>query len=205
MFPFPAPWALCGGWAVDAWLGGQTRDHGDIDISVFIQDQQALVEHLPGWQLLAHGSDLPAGNGEWWDGRRLLRAPAHIHARPPELSGAIPGDGIARAEEGFTTEFQLNERSGNDWLLSEHPQISLALEESVRQSPWQLPTVVPEVILFFKATAYHGLEEFEGRRPQDEPDFLALLPHLEDDRREWLRDVVARVKPGHPWLSRLAP
>jgi hypothetical protein len=46
MSSFPAPWALCGGWAIDAWLGRQTREHGDVDVSVFLQDQRALFEHL---------------------------------------------------------------------------------------------------------------------------------------------------------------
>jgi len=31
---FGATWFLCGGWAADAWLGRQTRDHFDVDISV---------------------------------------------------------------------------------------------------------------------------------------------------------------------------
>ena len=35
------PWALCGGWAVDAWLGRVTREHLDVDLSVFEEDQAA--------------------------------------------------------------------------------------------------------------------------------------------------------------------
>lgn len=35
-----------------------------------------------------------------------------------------------------------------------------------------------------------------GRRSQDEPDFLALLPQLSKGRREWLREAVSRVYDG---------
>ena len=35
MSAFRPKWSLCGGWAADAWLGRQTRDHADIDIAVF--------------------------------------------------------------------------------------------------------------------------------------------------------------------------
>ena len=50
----PPPWALAGGWAVDAWLGRVTRDHLDVDIAVFANDHQALLEHFAGWQLIGH-------------------------------------------------------------------------------------------------------------------------------------------------------
>ncbi|TMF97813.1 MAG: hypothetical protein E6I03_13425, partial [Chloroflexi bacterium] len=54
MSTYRAAWALAGGWAVDAWLGRLTRDHGDVDLAVFENDRQALFEHLAGWQLIAH-------------------------------------------------------------------------------------------------------------------------------------------------------
>ena len=204
MSSFRAPWALCGGWAVDAWLGRQSRDHGDIDVSVFADDQRTLFEHLPGWQLLAHDPDRPAGNGEWWDGRRHLNAPAHIHSRPPELSGAIPKDGIATAEDGFTLEFQINLREGDEWVLSREPRMTMPLQRTVRQSDWGLPTLVPEAVLFYKATAYFGVEEFKDRRAQDEPDFVALLASLTKRQRDWLREAISLVHPDHPWLAQLS-
>jgi hypothetical protein len=34
MADFGPPWALCGSWAVDAWLGKTTRSHEDVDVSI---------------------------------------------------------------------------------------------------------------------------------------------------------------------------
>ncbi len=51
-----APWFLCGGWAVDAWVGQQTRDHWDVDIAIFHDDQRAIFEHFAGWALIAVNS-----------------------------------------------------------------------------------------------------------------------------------------------------
>src|SRR5690349_1747396 len=45
---FGPSWSLCRGWAGDAWLGRQTRDHGDVDIAVFHRDQRAIFEHFRG-------------------------------------------------------------------------------------------------------------------------------------------------------------
>ncbi len=196
MSAFPAPWALCGGWAVDAWLGRQTRDHGDVDISVFIQDQRALFDHLDGWQLVAHGPIVPVDTNEPWDGRRL-DLPVHIHGRL-DAGEALPA-GVLTPQQGFSLDIQFGDRSGDDWILSRRPRISLPLRNGIQASPWGLPTVVPEVLLFFKATAYFGIEEqMTGGRFQDEPDFLAVLPHLTEEQGHWLREAISLVQPGHP-------
>ena len=104
MSAFPAPWALCGGWAIDAWLGRQTRDHGDVDICVFIQDQRALFDHLAGWQLIGHDNHVDDDSSEPWDGRQLCH-PAHIHARSDGAAPATPGTGRG---PGFNLEVVLS-------------------------------------------------------------------------------------------------
>jgi hypothetical protein len=193
MATFPAPWALCGGWAVDAWLGRLTRDHGDVDLSIFVQDEHAIFDHLEGWQLLAHDAVLPAGDGAWWDGRRHLHVPAHIHARPPDRAGTIPPDGIATTEDGFFLDIQLDDRSDDQWILSRDPRIQVPLSEAVAECPWGVPAVLPEVLLFFKA---------KDLRRRDRLDFERLLPLLGSSRREWLHDAVAQLE--HPWLADLS-
>jgi len=186
-------WSLCGGWAVDAWLGRQTREHGDIDVSVFAEHQHALFDHLAGWQLLAHSPDAPGHDGEWWDGRRRLNHPSHIHARPPERSGAVPAGGIATAEDGFTLEFQIDGLFGDEQILNKEPRVSLPLGRAVRLSPWGLPALVPEALLFYKS---------KDLRRRDKLDFLALVPHLTDEQRDWLRTAISLV--GHPWVAQLS-
>ena len=199
MSTFRASWALGGGWAVDAWLGCQTRDHLDVDICVFIQDQRALFDHLAGWQLVAHGPNAPANTNEPWDGRRL-DLPVHIHGRL-DAGEALP-DGDLTPQQGFSLDIQFGDRSGDEWILSLQPRISLPLRNGVQQSPWGLPTVVPEVLLFFKATAYAGTPNY--MRPRDRQDFLALKPRLSKEQRNWLREAISVVDAEHPWLAELS-
>ena len=206
MSTFDAPWALAGGWAVDAWLGRVTRDHEDVDIAVF--DQQPLFEHLAGWQLIGHEqAEVTQSGADLWDGHPLA-LPAHIHGRPPELSGPLPerfddsGMRVLFPEDGFWLDIQLGERSDGDWVLNREPRVAVPLAGCIRQSGWGLPTVAPEVILFLKATLYVGTKNH--LRPHDEADFLALLPLLSEGQREWLREAVSRVYVGeHPWVGRL--
>jgi hypothetical protein len=187
MSTFHPVWFLCGGWAIEAWSGHRTHDHTDVDIAVFQEDQRAVFEHLGGWQLIGH-DDHVADSTEPWDGRRL-DLPAHIHAR---------------SQDGFSLEVLLNERSSRDWILNREPRITMPLPRCAQLSAWSLPTVVPEILLFYKATAYFGDEEMMNRRPHDELDFVALLPNLSEERCAWLRHAISLVQPGHPWLPHIS-
>ena len=131
-------WCLCGGWGVDAWLGRKTRDHLDVDIVVFQADLPALLDHLSGWQLVAHDSQVDDDTSEAWDGR-LLAVPAHIHARLAATGGHLPERLDTPAESGFDLDIQVNEVSGDDWLLARAPEIKLPLRDSIRSSGWALP------------------------------------------------------------------
>lgn len=191
MSTYNGPWALSGGWAIDAWLGEVTREHGDIDVVVF--DQLALQDHLSDWQLLAHDPLTPEHHGEWWHGQRVLSHGSHIHSRPPERSGPLPKGGIATKADGFDMEFYVNEHDGAGWVFSRTPRIALPLEHCIAQSPWGVPAAAPEVVLFFKS---------REPRQRDRRDFDATLPRLREEQRGWLRDALVRA--SHPWLSELA-
>lgn len=178
MSTFSPDWALCGGWAVDSWLGRRSRDHGDIDVTVFHDDQTALFAQIAGWKPIAHDPNVPDDTEEPWDGRHV-DLPAHIHTV---------------AHEGCKLEVILNERTGHDWGLSKEPGLTMPWSLAVQQSGWGVLTVVPEILLFYKAA---------DLRSHDEADFQALLPHLTAGQRSWLTESIAVVYPGHRWLSQL--
>lgn len=48
---FSAPWFICGGWAIDLALGYKTREHKDIDIGIFRDNQSQLQKHFSNWIL----------------------------------------------------------------------------------------------------------------------------------------------------------
>jgi hypothetical protein len=46
-----APWWVADGWALDLWLGRQTREHLDLDIAILRRDQWLVRQRLDGWDL----------------------------------------------------------------------------------------------------------------------------------------------------------
>jgi aminoglycoside-2''-adenylyltransferase len=178
MAGFERPWYLCGGWAVDAWLGRETRVHKDVDIAVFEADLPEFRAHFAGWRLVAHDT-VEQDAMEPWDGRRLL-LPAHIHT----------------TRDGFELDVQINQRLGHQWVLNREPYLGLGLPRCAMRSAWDVQTLTPELVLFYKT--------FEAR-PHDEADLRALLPQLSTNRLAWLRDAIALVHPGHAWLDMLQP
>jgi hypothetical protein len=212
MATYPARWVLCGGWAVDAWLGGETREHGDIDVAVFVDDAQKLYEHLAGWQLVGHDATVVGDTNEMWTGRPLV-LPAHLHCRNPRPGDGVPDRGILTAEQGFGLEIVFNELTEDgEWMLyfipndvqgfERTPTLSVPLEKCVKESRWDVPTLIPEVLLFYKATAYKGSHNYLRRR--DHLDFERLLPRLSQPQRKWLGNAIAMVEADHPWLGVLS-
>ena len=173
----PVTWSLCGGWAVDAWLGRRTRDHQDVDVAVFRDEERAIFEHMGDCRLVAHDT-IDAAHDDPWDGGPL-DFPAHIHTA---------------FEDGLSWEMQFNERSRSAWILRRSPLITVPLPRFAQVSPWGLPTMVPEVLLWYKA---------QELRAHDELDLDTLLPQLTDEQLYWLRGAIAVVDPAHRWLGRL--
>lgn len=186
MYGYSRPWFLCGGWAVDAWIGHQTRKHLDVDVAVFREDQQELYAYLAGWHLVGHDRNVADDSTESWNGR-CLDLPAHIHANHPAMNGT-------------ELDIQLNATANGDWLCRSEPSITHPLSDSAT-ARWDLPTAPPELVLFYKAGGNLAADQVGELRSHDELDMRALLPLLTAGQRSWLHNAIARSHPTHPWLA----
>ncbi|HLZ70034.1 MAG TPA: amino acid transporter [Dehalococcoidia bacterium] len=174
------PWWISGGWALDLFLGRQTREHGDTDVLVLRQDQLVVRAALAGWDLYAAdppGSLRPWRRGEWLD------EPIHDLwcRRGPEAPWAVQLM-LANAEAGR-------------WSFRREPSIGGPLAQLTCRTADGIPFLAPAVQLLYKAT--------DAPRPRDEADFTTVLPRLDAERRAWLAAALRRYKPEHPWLARL--
>lgn len=170
-------WWVAGGWALDLFVGRQTRAHDDIEVAVYRTDLDAVRAHLGGWELaVAAGGALTP----WLDGP--LPETAHtLWTRE-------------RGREAWELEVLAEERSGERWLYRRDPRVGLHAGDIGRRTADGVPYLRPEIQLLYKSHA---------TRAKDESDFITVLPHLDPAQRGFLAAALWTTSPGHRWLERL--
>jgi hypothetical protein len=173
MRDFPAPWWIVGGWAIDLFVGRETRDHSDVDVVVRRADQELLRERFTSWDVqVAHNGKL-----EPWAG----------YLEPPRSGLWARAD----ASGPWQLQFILAQHDGDDWLYRHDESIRLPLDEVVLRDSADIPFARPEIVLLSKARLV---------RDQDDRDFETALPLLDDTSRSRL---LAWLPADHVWRARL--
>jgi hypothetical protein len=181
----PVPWWIAGGWAIDLFLGRQTRAHEDIDVLILRRDHQAARTLLGTWDVQAA---LPPPRDETWPFRPWRRDEAldesihDIWCRPD-------------VTQPWTLQLMISDTQGDQWLFRRMPVIRRSVATVGDLTPEGIPYLVPEIQLLYKA---------KGMRPKDEADFRQTLPVLHREQRIWLREALLQAHPQHPWVDHLA-
>jgi hypothetical protein len=171
------PWYVAGGWAIDLFLGTQTRAHSDLEIAVPASAFAAIRAALPD-----HEFDVVGDGRRWPLDSPAFRVMFQTWAREPAT-------GVYRVDV-----FREPERDGG-WVCRRDASIWLPYEHLIRRTSGGIPYVAPEVALLFKAK-WSAL-------PKNQADFAATVPLLGGGAGDWLRRALLRVHPGHPWIEAL--
>jgi len=172
------PWWIAGGWALDLFLGTQSRAHKDLDVGILRRDVSEALSALPGWEffeardnrlLRLHSGELPRAN---------------VHSLWGRPAGATR----------WFLEILLDESEGDRWIFRRQRQITLPLGAVIRHSSKNIPYLAPEIQLLYKA---------RGIRQEDQADFERVAPRLDASALAWLRHGLRIVHPDHPWVSLL--
>lgn len=173
------PWCVAGGWAIDLFLGGQRREHGDLEIAVPADRFDPIREALPELAFF------PVGSGVAWP---VAGNEALLHEHHQTW-------GWDRGTERWRLDVFREPHAGDTWIARRDARIRMPYAELILRTADGIPYVRPEVALLFKAKAH---------LPKDEGDLAAALPHLSAASRAWLRDAIALVHPGHRWIAALS-
>jgi hypothetical protein len=170
-------WAVGGGWAIDLWLGNQTREHHDVEVVVRRRDQRRVHMSLAErWELFA--LDPPDSGWRPWTGEPIEMPAFQLQAR------------------SSFGEFDIFTETVDDaaWHFRRDGRISMASDEVLVASVSGIPIVRPEVQLLYIA---------KSTEPKNELDFLRARPHLPDHAAMWLKGALEIALPGHRWLETL--
>lgn len=177
-----APWYVAAGWAIDLFLGGQRREHEDVEIAIPAWSLREFVEALSGFEVYA------------------VKVPGRETFTPVDQAGA----GLAETHQTWVRDPASGEwrldlfREPGDrktWICRRDGRIRLPYEEVIVRTSDGIPYGRPEVILLYKA---------KHSREKDEADFEAVLPWLDQQARGRLAEWLELVHPEHAWLGRIA-
>ncbi|MCA9888817.1 MAG: hypothetical protein KC546_10615, partial [Anaerolineae bacterium] len=157
----PFTWFIAGGYAVELFLGHSIREHDDVDVVVFREDQLAAQSWLIGWQLYA--ADPPGTLRPWLQDEFL---PFGVH----DIWGHQDG------KQHWEMQLMLAESEHDRWFARFDEGIG-GPRDDLFTIYKGVPCIRIEVQLLYKC---------RRPRPKDEADFAACLPLLSDDQCQWL-------------------
>jgi hypothetical protein len=172
-------WWICGGYAIEAFVGRELREHEDFDFGIVRADQLAVQRYLCDWDF--HAADPPGTLRPWGRGEFLGEDIHTAWAR-------------RRPDEPWRFQVMFDKAAGDDWVYRRDPRVRRKLDSLVWRDDG-LPYIAPEVQLLYKS---------KGRRAKDLVDFEAAAPLLSGEQRDWLRAALEVSDPGNPWNERLS-
>lgn len=174
-------WGVAGGWALDLFLDRVTREHQDIEVAIFREDQLILREYLRsrGWsfEYVRNGKLFP-----WPIGERLV-LPVH------EIWCQIADGPLRRLE------VLLNERKADAFVFRRDSRIGAPIDRTFIRSNSGIPVLAPEIVLLYKSK--------RSAEPKEQMDFSNTLDALDTERRQWLLESIVVADPEHAWLAAL--
>lgn len=169
------PWCITAGWAVDLFVGRQTREHEDLEVAIPAAGWPAVRRRLSSLEFVV------AGAGRLWP----LEGPAF-----EEFFQTWGRD----ASGTFRVDVFRDPHLGDTWICRRDARIRRPYSTLIRTTPDGVPFMAPEVVLLFKA---------KHDRDKDRADLDACLTLMTDAEKAWLAHAITLVHPGHPWLATL--
>ena len=197
----PITWAICGGFAIDLFLGKETRAHGDIDICVFEKERETIAKYMlqNDWQVYEF-----RGNGK-------------VRLQNEDLSSE-PGRNLMCTKdtcelvkfypceeeqllwyEFFHTglkqldyvEFLFNTSIDDAFIFDKSRGIQREMSKAILYHEG-IPYLAPEIVLLYKASNADNVEY--------QYDFEQAYINMNEEQKSWFLQGLDTLYPaGHKW------
>lgn len=208
-------WAVCGGDAIDLFVGKTTRLHKDMDIAVFWNDREQIIDSFlnTGWrifepdngllrEILSIQDDLCTEDNLW-----CIKANSNSY----EIRNIYDNFYEITTERKHQDimdfiELLLNRKEDDLFLYKRNPSINLS--NAIHYTKENIPYLAPKMVLlyksifvkFTKSTQKNDIEMIVNYRH----DFDVAIKNLSEKQRDWLRNALNISFPnGHEWLEQL--
>jgi hypothetical protein len=174
------PWWIAGGWAIDLFIGKQTREHLDADVIILRKDQFIIKDFLSDWFLYKTNQPGLA----LWDTREFLELGVNSVWCKKEIQAP------------WLLEIIFLDSKGSEWFYRREPKIRGLIHDFGKVTKDGIPYISPEIQLLFKAK-YNSLVK-------NELDFNNTINLLTTKQKKWLKEALKIEFPtGHNWINRI--
>ena len=172
------PWWIAGGWAIDLFVGNQTREHLDIDVLILRKDQFIIKDYLSDW--LLYKTNQPGLL--LWDKREFLEIGVNsIWCKKDEQSP-------------WLMEIMFLDSEDDEWFYRREPKIREPINQIGNITKDNIPYLLPEIQILFKAKRHSEVK--------NEQDFQNALPLLSEQQKHWLiKSLNIEFPNGHIWID----
>lgn len=207
------PWMVCGGTAIDLFIGEQTRPHKDVDVAVFWENREQIIgEFLDrGWRVFEPDHGLLR---EITSFEEDMRVEDNLWCLHPAMDSYL----ISNRYENYysiTTEREnqdvldyievlFNQKKDGAFLYKRNPGITL--KPYIYYDNSGIPYLAPEMVLLYKSIFIRLLQrpKYMEMVNNYRHDFQVVLERLSFQQQKWLRDALRKEYPeGHEWIAQL--
>lgn len=197
-------YAVCGGFAIDLFLGYESRKHGDIDILAYWKDRNAIIEYMRSkgyevFKMLGGGkchciTDI---NNQMYQKRNIFCLKdncelVQLWETSEEDILFIDFKHIGQTKLNFM-EFLFNDKTDTDFLYARNHDVKRSLDKTVLFADG-IPYLAPEICLLYKST--------DISREGYQHDYEKAFGKMSEDQRDWLNRALNTMFPdGHKWIN----
>lgn len=169
-------YAICGGLAIDEFIGHKTRNHSDIDIAVFFEDKTKIFKFMLdlGWDVYE-----ALGNSRV----KKITSLTDYEITFKNLLSLI-NDNVYKFEFLRTNqekldyvEFLFNSKENDNWIYQYNENIKLSLSNSIISGD-NFKYLSPSIVLLYKSREVDNLK--------NKRDFRSIINKLNIEQLNWL-------------------
>lgn len=195
-------YAFCGGWAIDLFIGAETRKHSDIDILAYWPDRDTIIRYMQSLGFRAYEM-LGGGRARYiTDIKNQIKCKRNIFCCTKDcelvcLSATDEADiyfinfkHIGQTKLNFF-EFLFNDKDDTDLLYARNHAVKRVLSDAILYNG-SLPYLSPEMRLLYKST--------DTEREGYQSDYDNAMAKMNQRQKLWLDGALTVMYlEGHKW------
>lgn len=195
-------YAFCGGYAIDLFLGYESRIHGDIDVLAFWSNRDSIIMYMQSqgfqiYEMLGGGKAHHITNiqNQRKEKRNIFCVKEDcelVQLSKTEDNEIYMVDfyHIGQSQLNFI-EFLFNDKTDSEFLYARDHNVKRKLPDAIL-SDRGMPYLAPEICLLYKST--------DTEREGYQQDYHLASSRMNKEQLGWLNDAFNYLYPhGHKW------